>query len=185
MAELMKREEALAFMESQVTNRNLRKHMLAAEAIMRALAHRLGESEELWALAGLLHDVDYDTTAKDASRHALVSAEILEQKGLPAELVHAVKAHAEKAPLESRLDKALYACDPLTGFLVSCALIRPEKKLNAVDVQFVKNRMAEKSFSRAVDRDQIKICEQFGVPLDEFIQIALDAMKAASSDLGL
>ena len=185
MEELMDRSEALTLMESQVSNRNLRKHMLATEAVMRALARRLGEPEELWGLAGLLHDLDYDATAKDFARHALLSAEVLEQKGLPADLVHAVKAHAEKAPLENRFDRALYSCDPLTGFVVSCALIRPEKKLAPVDVAFVKNRMAEKSFSRAVDREQIKMCEQLGLSLDDFIQIALDAMKSISGELGL
>ena len=182
---MMSRADALAFMESHVSNRNLRKHMLAAEAVMRALARRLNQPEQLWALAGLLHDLDYDATCKDASRHALLTAELLEQKGLPAEVIHAVKAHADKAPLDSSFDRAMYACDPLTGFLVSCALIRPEKKLDPVDLQFVKNRLAEKSFSRNVDREQIKTCEQLGLPLDEFIQIALDAMKAIAGELGL
>ena len=96
-----------------------------------------------------------------------------------------LQAHAEKAAVESNMDRALYACDPLTGFLVSCALIRPEKKLEAVDVQFVKNRLAEKSFSRAVSRDQIKLCQELGLTLEEFIQIALDAMKSISTELGL
>ncbi len=185
MPELMGRTEALALMESKVSNRNLRKHMLATEAVMRALARRLGEPEDLWGLAGLLHDVDYDETAKDFGKHAVLGAELLAEKGLPEELVHAVKAHADKAPVESRFDRALFACDPLTGFLVSCALIRPEKKIAPVDVAFVKNRMAEKSFSRAVDREQIRSCESLGLTLDEFIQISLDAMKSISGELGL
>ena len=185
MPELMSRPDALALVHSHVANGNLRKHMLSTEAVMGALARRLKEPEDLWALAGLLHDVDYDATAKDHARHALLSAEILEAKGLPSDLIHAVKAHAQKAPLESSFDRALCACDPLTGFIVSCALIRPEKKLAPVDVAFVKNRMGEKSFSRAVDREQIKLCEQLGLSLDEFIQIALDAMKSISTELGL
>ena len=185
MSELMTRQDALAMVEADVKNKNLRKHMLAAEAVMRALARHLNEDEELWGLTGLLHDVDYDQTADDPERHGVLSAQVLAEKGLPDELIHAVKAHAEKAPLESRLDRALYACDPLTGFLVSCALIRPEKKLEPVDVQFVKNRLAVKSFSRAVSREQIKLCEQLGLDLDEFIRIALDAMKSISDELGL
>ncbi len=185
MSELMSRPDALAMVEAHVKNRNLRKHMLATEAVMRALARRLGEDEELWALAGLLHDVDYDQTADDFERHGVLSAQVLAEKGLPEKLIHAVKAHADKAPVESQLDRALYACDPLTGFLVSCALIRPEKKLEPVDVQFVENRLAEKSFSRAVSREQIKSCEQLGLDLDEFIRIALDAMKSISDELGL
>ncbi len=182
---LMARAEALALIEKQVTNKNLRKHMLATEAVMRALAARLGQDVELWGLAGLLHDCDYDQTAKEPARHALVGAEMLEKLGLPPELTHAVKAHAEKAPVETALDKALWCVDPTTGFLVSCALIRPTKKLDVVDVPFVKNRMAEKGFSRAVNRDQIKSCETLGVPLDEFLALALDAMKAISGEMGL
>ena len=185
MSELMTRQDALAMVEAHVKNRNLRKHMLATEAVMRALARHLDEDEELWALTGLLHDVDYDQTADDFERHGVLSAQVLAQKGLPKELIHAVKAHAEKAALESQMDRALYACDPLTGFLVSCALIRPEKKLDVIDVQFVKNRLVEKSFSRAVSREQIKSCEQLGLDLDEFIRIALDAMKSISDELGL
>lgn len=182
---LMSRDEALALINREVTNKNLRKHMLATEAVMRALAARLGQDIDLWGLAGLLHDCDYDQTAQEPARHALVSAEMLERLGLPAELTHAVKAHAEKAPLQSLLDKALRCVDPTTGFMVSCALIRPEKKLAIVDVDFVKNRMAEKGFSRAVNRDQIRACESIGLPLDEFLQIALDAMKAIAGDMGL
>ena len=181
----MRRDDALQLVEAHVKNRNLRKHMLATEVVMRALAKRLGEDETLWALAGLLHDVDYDATAEDFARHAVLGAELLVEQGLPEELIHAVKAHADKAPVESRLDRALVACDPLTGFLVSCALIRPEKKLDPVDVPFVRNRLAERSFSRAVDRDQIKSCERLGLSLDEFIGMALDAMKSIANELGL
>ena len=185
MAGPMTRAEALALVEERVKNKNLRKHMLAAEAVLRALAKRLGENEELWAATGLLHDIDHEETAQDFARHGNVSAEALAARGCPEEMVHAVKAHAEKAPIQSRLDQAMHCADPVTGFLVSCALIRPEKKLAIVDVAFVKNRMAEKGFSRAVNRDQIRECEKLGIPLDEFLQIALDALKSISAELGL
>jgi len=185
MAGLMPRAQALALLEERMKNKNLKKHMLAAEAVLRALARRLAEDEELWASTGLLHDLDYDETAQDFARHALVSAEMLAGCGCPDEMIHAVKAHAEKAPIESRLDQALHCADPVTGFLVSCALIRPDKKLAVVDVQFIKNRMGEKGFSRAVNRDQIRECEKLGIPLDEFLQLALDAMKSISAELGL
>ena len=182
---MMTRDEALTMVKENVGNRNLRKHMYAAEAVMRDLAKRLGEDEELWRLTGLLHDVDWDETADDFERHGVKSAEMLAECECPDEMIHAVRAHAEKGPIETKLDQALYAADPLTGFLVSCALIRPEKKLEPVDVEFVKNRMGEKSFSRAVNRDQIRQCEKLGIPLDEFIRIALDAMKSISDELGL
>jgi len=182
---LMSREQALALVNEKVSNKNLRKHMLAGEAVMRALATRLGTDAELWALTGLLHDLDYDQTAQDPLRHGLVTAEMLEKLGCPAEMIHAVKAHSEKAPVESTLDQALSCVDPISGFLVSCALIRPEKKLAIVDVEFVKNRMNEKGFSRNVSREKIRACEKLGIPLDEFLRIALDAMKAIAGDLGL
>ena len=185
MSELMTRDEALELVRKHVKNKNLRKHMFATEAVMRALAKRLDEDETLWALTGLVHDVDWDETADDFENHGILSANRLAEAGCPDVMVHAVKAHAEKAPIESKLDRALHAADPLTGFLVSCALIRPEKKLAIVDVQFVKNRMEEKSFSRAVSRDQIRECEDLGIPLDEFIQISLEAMQSISDELGL
>ncbi|HUV38593.1 MAG TPA: HDIG domain-containing protein [Planctomycetota bacterium] len=185
MSELMSREAAIELVTKHVKNKNLRKHMLATEAVMRALAKRLGEDETLWAFTGLVHDVDWDETAEDFANHGIISANRLAELGCPDVMVHAVKAHAEKAPIETKLDRALHAADPLTGFLVSCALIRPEKKLAIVDVSFVRNRMGEKGFSRAVSRDQIRECEQLDVPLDEFIGLCLDAMKSISGDLGL
>lgn len=181
----MDRAEAMALVEERVKNKNLKKHMLAAEAVLRAMARRLGEDEDLWGITGLVHDIDHEETAQDFARHGVVSAEALAARGCPDEMVHAVKAHAEKAPIQSRLDQAIHCADPVTGFLVSCALIRPEKKLAIVDVAFVKNRMAEKGFSRAVNREQIRECEKLGIPLDEFLQIALDAMKSISVELGL
>ncbi len=182
----MDRSEALALLTSQVKTKNLVKHCLACEAVMGALAERLGGDVATWRLAGLLHDVDYDQTAKSPDQHAIIGAKILEEKGLPAEVVHAVLAHADKAPRESLLDKALWSVDPLTGLIVASALIRDEKKLSAIDAQFVANRMKEKSFARAVNRDQISACESgLGIPLMEFLDIGVKAMQEISEELGL
>lgn len=181
----MTRNEAWELVQEKVTNKNLRKHMLAAEAVMRALARRLGKDEHAWGLAGLLHDVDYDQTADNPDRHALVSAEIIESRDVGEEIVHAVKAHAEKAPCVSPMDWALWASDPITGFLVACALVHPQKKLAPIDVGFVQHRMKEKSFARGASREQMQQCAELGLELDEFVQIALDAMKSISDELGL
>jgi len=181
----MTRTEAWELVQKNVRNRNLRKHMLAAEAVMKALARRLGEDEEAWGLAGLLHDVDYDRTDDDPDRHALLSAEIIEAGGVADEIVHAVKAHAEKAPTVSLMDWALRVTDPTTGFLVACALIHPEKKLAPIDLGFVQNRMKEKSFARGASREQMQQCTRLGLDLDEFLQIALEGMRSISSELGL
>ncbi|MEW6228322.1 MAG: HDIG domain-containing metalloprotein [Bacillota bacterium] len=183
----MDRQQALELVKKHVETKNLIKHMLATEAVMRALANHLGEDETKWALVGLLHDIDYDETAHEPGRHGLVGGEMLEKTGFPADVVQAVKAHNEYhgLPRESRLDKALYAVDPLTGLLVAAALIHPEKKLSAIDVGFVMNRFKEPSFARGANRDQIRTCSELGLSLEEFIGIGLRAMQEIAPDLGL
>lgn len=183
----MDRESALALVKSQVKNKNLIKHMLATEAVMSSLAGRFDQDESLWSLAGLLHDLDYDQTADQPEKHGLVGAQILEDKGLPAELVQAVKAHNAALGEERKtlLDKALYAVDPVTGLLVAAALIHPQKKLLAVDVDFVLNRFKEKSFARGANREQIESCRELGLSLEEFINISLVAMQGIDRELGL
>lgn len=183
----MEREEALTLVKQQVKTKNLIKHMLAVEAVMRRLAGELGQDEELWALAGLLHDLDYDKTVDQPEQHGLLGAQIMEEKGLPAELIHAVKAHNEMLGVErqSLFDKALYAADPVTGLLVAAALIHPQKKLAAIDVDFVLNRFKEKSFARGADRGQIESCSELGLTLERFIALSLEAMQSIAADLGL
>lgn len=182
----MDRDTALGLLNAHVKNRNLRKHCLACEAVLAALAQRLGEDEHTWRLAGLLHDLDYDETADSPETHGHVAARMLEEKGIDSGIVHAVLAHADKAPRESRLDKALWIVDPLTGLIVAAALIRPEKKLSAIDTQFVLNRMKEKSFARGANRDQIRACEdELGLSLEEFVETGVKAMQGISEELGL
>lgn len=182
----MDRDTALNLLKSNVKNRNLVKHCLACEAVLAALANRLGEDEAVWRLAGLLHDVDYDQTADSPEDHARIGAGILQDAGVEPGIVHAVLAHNDKVPRESALDKALWCVDPLTGLIVAAALIRSEKKLSAIDTQFVLNRMKEKSFARGANRDQIRACEQeLGLTLEEFVTIGVKAMQGISDDLGL
>ena len=182
----MDRETALDLLAIHVNNKNLVKHCLACEAVLAALAQHFGEDEHTWRLAGLLHDLDYDQTANSPETHALIAAKMLEEAGLDPGVVHAVLAHADKVPRESRLDKALWVVDPLTGLIVAAALIRPEKKLAVVDAQFVINRMKEKSFARGANRDQIRACEtELGLTLDDFIAIGVKAMQGISAELGL
>jgi hypothetical protein len=169
-----------------VKNRNLVKHCLACEAVLGALARHFGEDEQSWRLAGLLHDLDYDQTADAPDIHGTIAARMLEELGVDSGIVHAVLAHADKAPRESRLDKALWVVDPLTGLVVAAALIRPEKKLAAIDAQFVINRMKEKGFARGASREQIRACEtELGLPLDQFVAIGVKAMQGVADDLGL
>jgi len=181
------REEALALLKRQLKNKNLQKHCLATEAVMRRLARRLGQDEELWGMAGLLHDIDYDLTRDDPAKHSLEGARILEEAGLPQEVVQAVKVHNERhgLPRESMLEKALFAADPLTGFVVAAALIRPEKRLAAVDVPFLLHRFKEKAFARGVNREQLKTCAEIGLTLEDFLAIGLAAMQECAAELGL
>lgn len=162
--------------------------MLAAEAVMAGLADHFGADRDKWALAGLLHDVDYDETKDDPEAHGLVSARILSEKGIDPEIIHAVKAHADKAPRVSLMDKALYCTDPLTGFLVACALLvkEPEpRRLSSVDVEFALRRFKEKAFARGAGREQMLACKELGLSLDTFIAIGLSSMIAVADELGL
>lgn len=181
----MTRDEAIELVREHCHNKNLFKHMLATEAVMAALAERLGEDVEAWALAGLVHDLDYDETADDPGRHGLVSAARLEALGYSPEIVHAVKAHNEHAPLESAMDKALYASDPVTGLVVAAALMHPSKKLAGLDADFVLRRFKEKRFAAGANRDQIRACSELGLELEDFLGIAIESMQRISEDLGL
>ena len=181
----MKRQEARQLLEEKVKTANLRKHMLATAAVLEALARRLGEDPELFYLTGLLHDLDYDLTKETPERHGLETARMLEGRGLPQEMLHAIKAHAGKAQPESRLDISLYAADPVTGFIVACALIRPEKKLAAVDLDFLLKRWKEKRFAAGASREQMDTITRLGMSREEFLRLALEAMRGISGELGL
>lgn len=183
----MDREQALSELKKFVQNKNLLKHMFACEAVMKGLARYFGEDEEKWGLAGLLHDIDYDETKDDPKRHSKAGAEILAGLGLPEDIVYAVKVHndAHGLPRETLMDKALFATDPVTGLIVAGALIRPEKKLAAVDVPFLVNRFYEKSFARGANRDQIASCSELGLTLEEFLAFSLESMQEITKELGL
>ncbi len=181
----MTREEALKLLQEYLTHKNLFKHSLAVEACMRKLAERLGEDPDRWGLAGLLHDIDYQKTMDNPERHALEAMEILKPYIKDEEILHAIRAHAEKDTLSSKMDWALYAVDPLTGLIVAAALMHPTKTLKGVDLAFLKKRFKEKRFAAGASREQIKQCEKLGLSLDEFMQICLDAMKEISDQLGL
>ena len=181
----MTRDEALTFVRSTVSNKNLVKHMLATEVVMEQLADHFGEDRGMWGLAGLLHDLDYDQTVNDFSRHGLLTAEMLKSHDIDDRVIQAIKAHPGHVPAQSRMDKALYAVDPLTGLIVAAVLMHPSKKLKAVDVPFVMNRFKEKRFAAGANRDQIRSCEEMDLDLETFIGIALKAMQNIDSELGL
>jgi len=180
----LKREEALELLKTHLSNKNLINHCLACEAIMRRLARHFGQDEETWGLAGLLHDLDYDYTKDKPEEHGFRSVEILGDS-VGQEIKDAILAHCEKKVPETLMEKALYAVDPTSGFIVAAALIRPEKKLAFVDVPFLLNRFKEKGFAKGANRDQMKSCENIGLTLEEFYSLALEAMKEISEQIGL
>jgi putative nucleotidyltransferase with HDIG domain len=181
----MNREEALDLVKSKVKGKNLVKHMLAVEAIMRRVARHLNEDEQMWGLTGLLHDLDYDQTVNDPDRHSLLTCEWLREYDLDERMLYAIRAHPGKAEPKSKMDWALFAADPLSGLIVAAALMHPSKKLKEVTVEFVLNRFKEKRFAAGANREDIKACEKIEVPLEEFIRLALEAMQGIDEELGL
>jgi len=181
----MTRDKALQMIKEKVSNKNLQKHMLATEAVMRLLARRMDEDEALWGLAGLLHDLDYDQTVNDFPKHGLLTAEMLEKTDVPEQAIYAIKSHPGHFPRKSALDKALYAVDPVTGLIVAAALMHPTKKLKNVDTDFVLRRFKEKRFAAGADRDQIRSCSELGFDLEDFVSLSLEAMQGIHQELGL
>jgi len=185
VATMITRDEAIKLVETRIQNQNLRKHILAVEVVMKYLARELNQPEDTWAMAGLLHDLDYEETKGDPARHTLVTAELLAGLDVPPEVVDAIKAHADKKPRVTLMEKAIYCADPVTGFLVACALIRPTKKLEPIDPEFAIKRMKEKRFAAGANRNSINTSAELGLPIDRFFAIALVAMKSISAALGL
>jgi len=196
----MDRENAFGLVSKFVKNKNLIKHSLAVEAIMRDLAEDLKKKnssmadsnhdrfdEEKWALAGLVHDIDYEDTADDPLRHSLVAERILLEYGFDEDIVYAVKVHNDTHgfPFKSEMDIALFASDPVSGLIVASVLINADKKIKSIDKDFVMKRYKEKSFAKGANRNQMLACEKLGYTLEEFLSISLDAMKKIGTQLGL
>jgi uncharacterized protein len=185
----MDRDEALRVVKEKVDNENLVRHMLATEAIMAALAGRLGEDPGRWAMAGLLHDLDVSETLETPEMHAVRGVEWLRAAGYEDEVVlQAILAHNgdnNGCSVTCAMDQALIAADRLSGLITAAALIRPEKKLELVKVKSLAKRFKEPAFARGASREDIATCEAVGVPLDEFLALGLGAMQAVSDELGL
>ncbi|MCJ7805452.1 HDIG domain-containing protein [Patescibacteria group bacterium] len=188
---MISREQALKLLHDNMQSLNLRRHCYAVEAVMLALAHKFqipNDKCQIWGVVGLVHDIDYE---KYPDTHPLEGIKILKKENYPQEIIDAVAAHGwsyrEGLPMpKNNLQWSLYCCDELTGFIVACALVRPEKKLNLVNVASIQKKWKQKAFAAGVKREQIEECEKrLGIPLKEFIEIALTAMQGNSDDLGL
>ena len=184
---MLDRHAAFELVCQYTASDSLRKHMLAVEAAMRAYAARYGEDVEKWGIVGLLHDFDYERWP-DPPDHPLQGAAILAELGYPADVIYAIKSHADyltDCPRVSRLDKTLYACDELAGFVMAVALVRPER-LTGLEPKSVRKKMKQKGFAAAVNRDDIERgAADLGVDLDEHIATIIAAMQGVAPELGL
>lgn len=182
------RDRAMALLKERLSDQVLIKHSLATEAIMRHIADRFGADPETWGIAGLLHDIDFAETKDTPQRHTLVAETILKQAGVSDEIIRAVKSHNAEALGIQRSDTlhfALTAAENLTGLIVATALVQPDKKIAQVKPSSVVKRMKEKGFARSVSREGILLCEQIGMPLDQFVTASLQAMGSIAGELGL
>lgn len=184
---MIDRQSAYDLMSQYTAGDGLRRHMLAVETAMRAYAQQRNEDVEKWGVVGLLHDFDYERWPNPPD-HPLKGAEILKQHGYPDDVIYAIKSHADylpDCPRQSTLDKALYACDELCGFLAACAYVRPEG-IRGMTAKSVRKKMKQKSFAAAVNRDDlVRGAEDFGVDLNEHIQFVIDALQANAEPLKL
>ena len=185
------REEAYALLCEWVESESLRRHMVAVEVALRAYARHDGENEDVWGLTGLLHDLDYERFPNmddTENGHPRTELRLFRERGYPAELIHAVEAHATflGVPCESLLDKALLACDELSGLLLACAYVRPDRDLRNVELKSVKKKWKDKAFTAAIDRQEnMHFIEALGVPFDEHVERVLGAMQSIAPELGV
>ncbi len=183
----MNRQQALDIVHQYVKNENLIRHMLAVEAAMRFYAEKFGEDPELWGIVGLLHDFDWEIHPT-LQEHPQAGAPILRQHGVPEEIIHAVLSHADHTGIErtTRMEKALYACDEITGLITAVALVRPSRSLSDLEVTSVKKKWKDKAFAAGANRREIeKATQEFGVDLWEHVGNVIVAMRGIAPELGL
>ncbi len=173
-------------LKKYVKDEKLIKHCIATAAIMRELAKELGEDEELWWEVGILHDIDYEQTQGDMSKHGLVGAEILLKEGVSSDIAEIVKRHNHTlfGDYEKPIEVALQAADSVSGLIIACALVKGGK-ITEVTPKTVKKKFKEKSFAAGCDRDRIKMIEKLGIPLEKFYEVAIRGLASVKDDLGL
>jgi len=184
----MNREEALNLVNQRLTNKNLIKHSLAVEAVMKALAKFFNEDGNIWGLAGLLHDLDYEQTAETPDKHGITTEEWLKEFNLDPQIIQIIKAHnAEALEIEpqTKAEISIYAADPVTGLITATALMNPEKKIKNVNLKSVTKKFKNLKFAAGANRENIKTIEKTGLSLEKFLELALIAMQGIDQELGL
>lgn len=184
---MMERTDALSLIDTYLKDDKIVKHSLAVESIMKALAKRNNEDEQIWSLVGLLHDLDYEYTKGNPEKHGKLTSEILEGL-LPREAINSILSHnyihTDIVPT-TLMDKALLAADAVSGLIIATALVVPSKILSDVKIETVINKFKDNSFAKGCNRQRIQLCTDINLTLEEFLQISLQALQAISKDLGL
>lgn len=183
----MDRADGLAIVQEFVKSENLIRHMYAVEAAMRFYARKYGEDEDLWGITGLLHDFDWEIHPS-MEEHPQAGAPILRERNVPEDIVRAILSHADHTgiPRETNMEKALYACDEITGLITAVALVRPSRSLHDLKVKSVKKKWKDRSFAAGADRDEIaRGANEFGIELWEHVQNIIIAMESIANELGL
>jgi putative nucleotidyltransferase with HDIG domain len=183
----MDRSEALIIVHEYVKNENLIRHMLAVEAAMRFYANKFGEDQDTWGITGILHDFDWEIHPS-LEKHPLAGAPILREKGVPEEIVRAILSHADHTgiPRVTQMEKALYACDEVTGLITAVALVRPSRSLSDLEASSVKKKWKDRAFAAGANREEIaKAAQEFDIELWEHVGNVIVAMRTISPELGL
>ncbi len=184
---MLNRKEAYELLRKNLHTENLIKHSFAVEAILRTMAKRLGEDEQLWGLTGLLHDLDYDFTKNEPSRHSQVTTKVIDGL-IPEEGIHAIKAHnyqyTAQVP-QTYLDKSLIAADAVSGLIIAAALVMPSKKLTDVTTKTLLDKFKDKSFAAGCNRKRIELSMDMELELPVFLELSLNALKDIADTLGL
>lgn len=184
----MTRDEAVSLLDTHIHADNLKNHCIATEAIMQELAERLKQDREVWGLAGLLHDLDFEYTRDEPAAHGLKTVELLAPYGLSKEFTDAILRHNAEAlglARQTTMDYALTCAETITGLIVAAALVHPDKKIQSLKPKSVRKRMKSKDFARSVNREHIALCEQIDIPLMDFIELSINAMNGVSDQIGL
>ena len=181
----MEREKALALVREKAEKETTVRHLISVEGVMRRLAERFNEDPDKWGLVGLFHDIDQDQTHDDPSRHAYVGAEWLREAGVDEGIINGVLAHAHEQYRTDLASKSIVNADALSGFLVACALVRPEKA-EGMKVSSCKKKLKERSFAPGVNREEIHSCEEMiGLPIDEFIGLGIEGLQSVAEEIEL
>lgn len=191
----MTKEEAIEILHQLGNSKNMMNHALSCGFVMRDLCEKIvkgidDHSQPLdpddWEIVGLLHDADYEKTQKSLDLHTEETTKILKKQAVDIRIIDAIRGHCDKAQRNTLMAKAIYAADELTGLIVACALVKPDKKLKSLNLDSVMKKFNDKSFAKGANRDQIKSCEiELKIPLEQFCAMVLKSMQSHSKELGL